>query len=495
MRLRFQKKIAIIILTIFTISCGDDVIVNEPRIRHDFNGDGIADVIVGARIEDDAGTVTGSAYVFYGTSPWASSIDASNADVKLLGEALDDDFGRTVSGAGDIDDDGIDDILVGAPNTGTNQGTAYLFYGSATLTSRIGASAANVTLEGEDDSDFFGRSVSGAGDVNGDGIDDMIVGARRDDDGGTDAGAAYIFYGGKLASSIDASAANVKLVGEDGSDDFGQSVSNAGDVNNDGTDDVIVGSRCNTEGGGCAGAAYIFYGGKNLASSIDASAANVKLVGESAYNYLGYSVSNAGDVNNDGIDDVIAGARGTDAGGGGGSDYQGAAYIFYGGNLASSIDASNANVILTAESDYDLLGFSVSNAGDINNDGTDDVIVGADGDDDGGDAAGAAYILYGGNLDASINAADANVKLVGEATLDYFGRGVSGGGDVNNDGIADVIVGAEGDDDGGTRAGALYIFNGSASLASSIDASLADVKLVGEDTDDRLGDGNSGGGP
>jgi len=366
-------------------------------------------------------------------------------------------------------------------------GAAYIFYGSASLAANIDVGIADIKLIGEDTDDRFGQSVSGARDVNDDGIDDILVGAYRDDDGGNLSGVAFIFYGSlSPASEIDASVADVKLIGEDTDDYFGRSaVSGGGDFNNDGIADILVGARGNNAGGDDAGAAYIFYGG-NLASSIDASVADVKLVGEDSTDLFGFSAAGAGDVNNDGIDDILVGATADDSS-------QGAAYIFYGSaSLANSIDASAANVKLVGEDASDVFGSSVSGVVDINNDGIDDILVGAYGDDS---SQGAAYIFYGSaSLSSSIDASAANVKLVGADTTDVFGFGVSGGGDVNNDGISDVIVGAYLDDDSGrSGSGSVFIFYGSASLASSIDASAANVTLIGEGANDYFGFAVSGG--
>lgn len=386
--------------------------------------------------------------------------------------------------ANDFNADGIADILVGAnfnSDGGGEAGAAYIFYGANTLASSVNAANANVQFIGEVASDHFGGAVSG-GDINGDGISDIIVGAIDEDAGGSAAGAVYIFYGSSsLASQIDASVASVKLIGEVANDQFGYSVS-SGDVNNDGYDDVIAGAIGDDTGGGSAGAAYIFFGSPSLAASIDASLANVKLIGEAAGDNLGASVF-TGYINNDAFADALVGASGEDTGG----SAAGAAYVFFGSNaLASSIDASLANVKLIGEDANDVLGIAVS-TGDVNNDGFADMIVGATGDDTGGSNAGATYLFYGSNaLAASIDASAANVKLIGETAGDDLGVSVSAG-DINNDGFYDVIVGAQLENTGGEDAGAAYIFYGATSLAASIDASLANVKLIGDLTFDNLG--------
>ena len=175
-------------------------------------------------------------------------------------------------------------------------------------------------LTGDSAGDAFGHSVSGAGDINGDGKDDVIVGADGDDDGGSSSGSAFIFYGG-VTSGAATTKADVKLTGDSASDHFGYSVSEAGDMNGDGKDDVIVGADEDDDGGSYSGSAFIFYSGAT--SGAATAKADVKLTGNSASDYFGISVSGAGDMNGDGLDDVIVGAD---------MDYSsyGSAHIFYG---------------------------------------------------------------------------------------------------------------------------------------------------------------------
>lgn len=319
-------------------------------------------------------------------------------------------------------------------------------------------------------------------DFNHDGIADILVGADTNATGGTDAGAAYVFYGStSLASSINASNASIKLIGEAAGDFFGNPGA-AGDINGDGIADIIVGSVGGAGGGNPEGAVYIFYGSSSLATSIDASLANVKLIGEVSNDGFGIAVTSA-DVNLDGFDDVIIGAEGEDSGG----SAAGATYIFYGArSLPAAIDASVANVKLIGELASDRFGGSLAN-GDVNNDGFHDVIVGAWGEDSGGNGAGAAYIFFGSRtLAGSIDAGAANVKLIGEDASDVFGWSVTSG-DINNDGFEDALVGAYLDDTGAGNAGAAYVFYGSSSIAASIDASAANVKFTGVTGGDQLG--------
>jgi hypothetical protein len=165
---------------------------------------------------------------------------------------------------------------------------------------------ADIVLTGEATRDEFGVSVGTAGDVNGDGYTDVIVGAYFNDAGGTDAGRAYVYHGGPAADTV----ADLVLTGEAAGDRFGLSVGTAGDVNGDGYADVIVGADGNDAGGASAGRAYVYHGSPGADAVAD-----LVLTGEAATDQFGFSVGTAGDVNGDGFTDVIVGAYWNDAGG------------------------------------------------------------------------------------------------------------------------------------------------------------------------------------
>ncbi|RKF14242.1 hypothetical protein D6851_17340, partial [Altericroceibacterium spongiae] len=433
---------------------------------------------------------------------------------------------RSMQNMGDVNGDGYDDWIIGAyvnDDGGSDTGAAYVLFGGAGGFGTVDATGRRVidlsslsasqgfAILGDNSSDYLGYSVSLAGDVNGDGYDDLIIGAYRNDDGGTSAGAAYVLFGkasgfGTVDLGNTLSAADgFKIIGDTTEDYLGLSVSSAGDVNGDGYDDLIVGAYRNDDGGTDTGTAYVLFGKASGFGTVDTSSSlsasdGFKIYGDNTDDYLGYSVSSAGDVNGDGYADVIVGAHGNDDGG---TD-TGTAYVLFGKasgfgtvNTSSSLSASDGFKIYGDNTD-DYLGLSVSSAGDVNGDGYDDLIVGAYANDDGGsDDEGAAYVIFGkasgfGTVDlgSGLSASD-GFKIMGAVSNDYLGYSVSSAGDVNGDGYADLIIGAYANDDGGSDAGAAYVIFGKASGYGTVDLdtlTAADGFIIQGDTaDDYLG--------
>ena len=410
----------------------------------DVNGDGYDDVIIGAYNNNEGGMKAGAAYIYMNKLKG----NINSAQWTAMGDTPDNWFGWNVSSAGDVNDDGYDDIIISTGQYDNNLSKVYVYFGGPIMDN-----IADVTLTGENLSDYFGYSASSAGDVNGDGYDDIIVGAKQNGDNGEHAGKVYIFYGGNIMDNV----ADVILSAEHAYDLFGLSVSSAGDVNGDGYDDVIIGSAWNGSAH-AAGKVYIFYGGKLMDSIAD-----VTMAGENEYDYFGRSVSSAGDVNADGFDDVIVGERDADSGA------KGKAFIFYGGKLMDNI----ADVTMAGENTDDWFGISLSSAGDINNDGYDDVIIGTCWNNN---RTGKVYIFYGGIFMNNI----ADIILKGEKEDCNFGISVSDAGDVNNDGYDDVIIGAFYKDD----IGKAFILYGKPFLNDVLNP---DIVMIGENINDRFG--------
>jgi uncharacterized repeat protein (TIGR01451 family) len=412
----------------------------------DVNGDGYADVIVGAYRYDNGQTDEGRAFLYHGsasglslTANWTAESDQSNAR-----------FGGWVSTVGDVNGDGYADVIVGAEwydNGQTDEGAVFVYYGSST-----GPSATTGwTVEGEQSGANFGLSADTAGDVNGDGYSDVIVGARYYDNGQTDEGAAFVYHGGP--DGLTTSGADWMAESDQAGADFGFSVDTARDVNGDGYSDVIVGARLYDNGQTDEGRVFVYHGSAiGLNTTADWTAES-----DQVYARFGVAVSTAGDVNGDGYADVIVGAYYYDDG----QTDEGRAYVYHGS--ASGLNATAAWMAASdqVEAHY---GNSVSTAGDVNGDGYSDVIVTAYDYDNGQTDEGRAYVYHGSATGLSV-VADWTVE--GDQTSARFGLSAGAAGDVNGDGCTDVIVSALWYDNGQMDEGRVFVYHGSASGLST----------------------------
>ncbi len=345
-------------------------------------------------------------------------------------------------------------------------------------------SNADASFWGEEDGDTAGCSVSNAGDVNGDGYDDFLIGARSSDENGAMAGQTYLILGKDSGWNTDAdlSTADASFWGEDGGDASGHYISGAGDVNGDGYDDFLIGAYGNDDGGSQAGQTYLIFGkATGWAMDTNLSTADASFWGEDAYDTSGRVVSGAGDVNGDGFDDFIIGAHRNDEGG----TSTGQTYLIFGKDSGWTMDTdlSGVDASFHGEDSDDESGNSVSGVGDVNGDGYDDFLIGANLDDDGGDNTGQTYLIFGKTtgwaMDANLSAADAS--FWGENANDFSGGSVSGAGDVNGDGYDDFLIGVKSNDESANNAGQTYLILGKDSgWAMDTDLSAADASFLGE---------------
>ena len=409
----------------------------------DVNGDGWADVIVGAPYYAYGQGSEGGVWVWHGSDSGISPAHNWRAQSNLIGALM----GWSVATAGDVNGDGYADIIVGAPYVdylgSEDEGAAWVWYGSENgVNNGVNGDHSNASwkVRCNQAEATLGSSVSTAGDVNGDGYADVIVGAPLYNSGETDEGAAWVYHGSDTGLST--TPANMDE-GNQSYAMFGRSVATAGDVNGDGYADIVVGAPGWNEGYSDNGVAFVWYGHAGGVSTTR----DWKAVGYETGAQFGYSVATAGDVNGDGYSDILVGAPGDLSG-------WGSAYAFYGS--ASSL-AEEAGWTKASDRENALFGFSVGTAGDVNSDGYADVIVGAPHWDEGHVAEGGAWVYHG--KEGGLNLAPAWDRFSGKAYAE-FGWSVGTAGDVNGDGFSDVIVGAPGWNDGLENEGKAFVYEG-----------------------------------
>jgi hypothetical protein len=283
----------------------------------DVSGDGVVDLMVG---EPGGFGDTGGVYFFNGPIT-TGSLTTEDADVGIAGISYGDFTGSANSADGDVNGDGVNDALIGAQWTDyadTDDGAAYLFYGPISGVTSV--KEADVTIHGAEPGHNLGYDVALNGDVDGDGIDDVGVGAPNATEGD-----AWMFYVDTLSSGteLDVAKANAQMTGETVGDRFAQTMDFGGDLNADGFADVAVAAPNH---GGSGGGAYVFNG--PVSGAIAAKAADFAISG-SGVEYAGSCISFVGDIGAEGYDDLALGAYGTGAGG----MYRGAVRLWFGGGL------------------------------------------------------------------------------------------------------------------------------------------------------------------
>ena len=423
----------------------------------DVNGDGYADLIVGAPRYDHGQTEEGVAFLYLGgpDGPAASPAWMEESDQEWAW------FGYAVAIAGDVNGDGYDDVIIGAPRydiTGTtpltDTGRAFVYYGSPTVSeATLTAGPADWIATGNQADARFGTAVSTAGDVNGDGYADVIITANGYDGEETNEGAAFVYLGSPAGLAADYAWAVHPT--DQAYANFGRSASTAGDVNGDGYSDVVIGAPWYDDPLTTItdeiyeGVVFVYHGsvtGLSLTS-------DWTFIGDHKQAEFGTAVSAAGDVDGDGYSDVIVGAYRFSYTGN--ESREGEAFVFHG--AAAGLGTSH-DWRATGDQEQAKFGIAVSTAGDVNGDGYADVIVGASNYDGGQPHEGAVFVYDGGSGGLTTGhdwSVEGNQEGAG------YGFAVSTAGDVNGDGDGDVIVGAPTYNDGQTDEGAAFVYLGS----------------------------------
>jgi Ca2+-binding RTX toxin-like protein len=487
---------------VVTIVNDDDVSINwsgaRPTVSNagDLNNDGYADFVFGLPSSSNQnGKFSGNAYVIYGTENGIpeglslADLDGTNG-FKVLGGKAGESLGFGADEAGDFNGDGVSDLLLSAPwyskvsTIGPYPTNAYLLYGDPT-----GASSAidlskldpgdGITLQGGANTLGGVGSVASLGDVNADGYDDIIIGAPDQNNRGT----AYVVFGGTGTIGTDLNNLNgtngFTIPGQVAFGGLGQTVAGAGDINGDGIKDIVVSDNANSFG---TITPHIIFGhGGDFTSKIDPYALNgttgfsITGTGHNQGYYFNQTIASAGDMNGDGYDDLIVGGN------------NGKAYVVFGHGGAfdstidvSKLDGSSGFAISVKNAEY-YIGRSVSGVGDLNGDGYDDIVISAPGDPNVGSIPGYAYVLYGhaSGFDASITTdqitPDKGFVITGPAPGYLTGWSVSGAGDIDGDGLNDLVVASPGKSSDGAGHGEVQVIFGKADPSAIMGGSFDDV--------------------
>jgi len=420
------------------------------------------------------------------TCYWSSSQKVSdNYDFRCYGDVVNYAVGTSIANNGDYDGDGYDDVVVGQMywdvSPYADQGRVNVFYGPVNDTQLIGD--ADFTIQGETSrgSDQFGNAARFASDMDGDGMDELLIGAWKA--GTSDTGSVYLFQGGTAASGVADAYATFNAT--ESSANLGQAIS-TGDMDLDGADDVALGAYLASSNAGRVGvwgATDIGGGAEDLQTQ-----STVLFTGVASGDNLGFSLAMDDDLDGDGSADLVMGAPAQAS-----TTAAGAVYIYYGvDTLSGSLSASTADAILTGAAAADRLGYAVATLGDTNGDGFGDFVVTADRNDSSATNAGAVYVYTTDPSGTAAVASGASTVIRGEVAEDVFGRSVASIGDIDDDGGADMLVGATAWDLGSiSGAGAAYLFYGPFS-SGTVSASTFDARFTGSNTADAVGYAVSG---
>ncbi len=449
----------------------------------DINGDSIDDLIIGAPgLDEESRPKEGRVYVLFGSTTLPSNLNLNTdaADLEIEGRESHTGLGAAVAAA-DINGDGFDDIIMAGPglrgSPGEKVGAVFIIFGRASFPRFMSVLDVDVRISGEAALDGFGEALA-TGDLNNDGNPDLIVGVPlADPPNRGNGGKVFVIYGKTEWPPIldlATTPADMVVLGQATAQFLGNSVA-AADLNNDGRDDLIIGDfKANATGGVDAGQTYVIFGSDILDSEIDLASdePNVTISGEDQRDHFGIAVT-TGDFDGDGLSDLIIGARRADDGD---PTNVGKVYVFIGSSFwPEQIDLADdsADVTIVGDAVTSNLGFALA-IGNINGDEKADLVMGASfSSPEGRSQAGESFVLLGHSLSdekISYQSGASDVIILGAEAAHSLGNAVTVG-DLNGDGLDEVIVAAE---DAGS-AGRVYVLLGD--VLTSIDSPNVDFAV------------------
>lgn len=409
----------------------------------DADGDGYEDAALGAYYWSDETLRKGRAWLISGPiAPGDGDLDA--AVLTVTGEAETEFVSRSLS-SGDVDADGLADLIVGSPNHGDGVGRAGLWRGGRA--GSLSASEADALVVGS--GGLFGAFTSSPGDLDGDGLDDLLISSIFGAMGGASAGEVRVLPGpldDGVSSDTDAPATRTGAEG----DEAGWFTAAAGDLDGDGYDDAWVGAPNHDAGGTDAGAVWLLRG--PVADGVGAlsDVADAAVVGDEAGGQAGRAVAGGQDLDGDGGPDLLIGGPSADAG-------NGAAWVLLSPPSSGSLSLGEADLRLAGEVVGGVAGWAVGLPGDLDRDGYGELMIGVYGGES-GTVEGRASLFYGPPAGASLSEADAT--FLGGEIGDFAGWFLSGAGDLSGDGAPDLLIGAQRSDRAGDEAGRAHLVAG-----------------------------------
>ncbi len=433
----------------------------------DVNGDGYDDFLIGTFHNAVVGYDAGAVYLILGRPRLDIGLNTSlsNADARFLGGSSYDAAGYSVACNGDLNGDGLDDMLIGAPAGNDSKprwpGKVYVVFGDSSASWGnyfYLANSRDSYFEGENGQDLAGLSVAYVGDLDEDGYDDFLCGAPFNDDFGEDAGKAYLVmgHGGSWNDRYYLAYSMASFYFDRDDAKVGYSVAGIGDINNDGSPDLAIGSLGTSR-------IFVLYGrtSPNWGSNFNLRNADLTLYGRDrgSDEGIGWRVAPGGDINGDGIDDVLISAIHNNQSG----DLSGKVYVLFGkdgGWAESEFSLENGDASYIGEAATDYAGWGLSTAGDVDMDGFDDFLIGAWYNDHNGPDAGKAYLIKGKSegWQKDVRLRDVDNFFVGERDTNYVGFAVSPAGDFDGDGYADYVISAPYNSEVQQWSGEVYLF-------------------------------------